>query len=561
MAVSNVKIAELLRRYARTLELERADRFKIKAYKRAAATVETLTEDVPTLVLNDNDLTEIPNVGKAISEIIKEIVATGMLSRLESATAKLSPELAELATHPGLDPKKVKQAYKKLGVGTLAELKEALNAGDVRAKLGSRLEFHIRQGLDDRPRMLLWAAADLIQHVEAYLKNIPGLVRFQQTGSLRRKRETIGDLNYVVSGKLAKSVLDKFAKFGAVQSVEALGPRRRRYVLSAGRAVTLTWSPESEWGLTLVKETGSAAHLAELKATVEKRYRSLSAKAVGRSAANEAKLYSRLGLHFIEPELREGNGEVEAARAGALPLLVEVTDIRGDLHMHTTASDGANTILEMAKAGKEKRYRYIAITDHSKSLKITNGLSERRLHQHLKAIDKLNSRLKGIRILKSAEVDILENGKLDYSSATLKELDLTICSIHSKFGLPPSEQTERIMRAMDNPYFNILGHATGRLLLRREGYDPDIERLIAHAKDCGCYFEINSNPNRLDLSDEHARWVKDAGMKIAVNTDAHSIEELEFITAGINQARRAWLEASDILNTLPLAQLMKALRR
>ena len=314
MAISNAKIADLLRRYARTLELERADRFKIKAYKRAAATIETLTDDVPTLVLNENDLTQIPNVGKAISEIIKEIVATGTLSRLESATAKLSPELAELATRPGLDPKKVKQVYKKLGISSVAELKDALEAGDVRSQLGSRMDFHIRQGLDDRPRMLLWAATDLIQHVETYLKNCPGLLRFEKAGSLRRKKETIGDLNYVVSGKTAKPIFNGFAKFGAVQSVESLGPRKRRYVLSAGRAVTLTWTPASEWGLTLVKETGSAAHIAELKAAVEKRYKTLGAKSLGRSAADEEALYAKLGLEFIEPELREGKGEVKAAK-------------------------------------------------------------------------------------------------------------------------------------------------------------------------------------------------------------------------------------------------------
>ena len=229
--------------------------------------------------------------------------------------------------------------------------------------------------------------------------------------------------------------------------------------------------------------------------------------------------------------------------------------------MHSTASDGANSIAEMAEAAKQKGYEYIAITDHSQSLKITNGLSTKRLRAQNKAIDKLNVRLKGITVLKSAEVDILEDGKLDYPNSILKELDLTICSIHSKFALDKRAQTERLMRAMDNPHFNILGHPTGRLLLRREGYEIDYERLLKHADECGCFFEINSNPNRLDLSDERAKMAKDFGMKIAINTDAHSIHELNFITAGINQARRGWLEAADVLNTYSLVKLKRLLRR
>jgi DNA polymerase (family 10) len=282
---------------------------------------------------------------------------------------------------------------------------------------------------------------------------------------------------------------------------------------------------------------------------------------LGKAAEDEAAIYAKLGLPFLEPEVREGQGEVAAAIQGELPQLVEVADLRGDLHMHTTASDGANTILEMAEAARERGYEYIAITDHSQSLSIANGLTERRLQAQFKEIDKLNRELEGITILKSAEVDILEDGKLDYSQGILRELDFTICSIHSRFALDSRAQTERIMRAMDNRHFNILGHATGRLLLKREGYHPDIHRLIQHARQSGCYFEINSSPDRLDLSAEHARLVKDAGMKIAINTDAHSIRELNFISAGVNQGRRAWLGAGHVLNSHSLKELKKLLVR
>jgi DNA polymerase (family 10) len=277
--------------------------------------------------------------------------------------------------------------------------------------------------------------------------------------------------------------------------------------------------------------------------------------------SDETAVYEGIGLRFVEPELREGRGEVESARSGTLPRLITQQDLRGDLHMHSIASDGAHTIEEMAEAAKARGYSYIAITDHSQSLKIARGVSERNLRQQLRDIDRLNAKLRGIVVLKSAEVDILEDGSLDYDDSLLKELDLTICSIHSIFRLDKAKQTNRILRAMDNAYFNILGHPTGRLLLRREGYGLDFDRIIRHARERGCIFEINSNPNRLDLSDEQARIVKDDGVMIAINTDAHSIAELDFISGGINQARRGWLEPHNVLNTLSLTELRQYLQR
>jgi DNA polymerase (family 10) len=401
----------------------------------------------------------------------------------------------------------------------------------------------------------------LVPGFESYLASQCGASRVEPIGSLRRKKDTVSDLGFLVAGNRASIIFKRFAGFGAVQSSAPSGRQELLSQLSGGRSVKLIWTPEEAWGLALLQHTGAPAHLEALKQRAAVRKVRLTRAGLGERAADEARIYRALGLAPIEPELREGRGEIQAAATGELPQLVTAGDLKGDLHMHTTASDGANSIEEMVQAALERGYKYIAITDHSQSLKIANGLSEDRLFEQIREIDRINAKLRGITILKSAEVDILEDGRLDYSNAALRELDLTVCSVHSKFALDSRRQTERIKRAMDNPYFNILGHATGRLLLQREGYAPDMEQLVAHARACGCFFEINSSPNRLDLSDEHARMAKDAGVKIAINTDAHSISELRFIAAGIHQGRRGWLEPRDVLNTFSLSKLKASLRR
>jgi DNA polymerase (family 10) len=561
MAVNNAQIADFLRRYASVLVLEGSDRFKIKAYRRAAETLETLKQDASKLVSRGEDLKQFPGIGKAISATIEQIVETGKLPQLEKALGKLEPGLLELASKPAMDPKKVTRVYKKLGIASLQELKARLDSGEIREMLGTRLDYHIRQGLDDRPRTLLWSAQKLVPTLVDFLRDKCGAAQVAEVGSLRRRKDTIGDLGFLVTGKSASVIFNRFSKCGAVQSEKSRNRAAATFLLSEGRTVSLAWTKPDQWGLALLNATGSSSHLDALRAYAKKRDISFAAKALGRKAADEAAIYGKLGLRFIEPELREDRGEVEAAATDQLPELVTINDIRGDLHMHTTESDGADSLLAMAEAAQERGYDYIAITDHSQSLKITNGLTEKRLVQQIRAIDKLNAKLKKLTILKSGEVDILEDGKLDYSNAVLKELDLTICSIHSRFALSKEQQTARILRAMDNPYFNILGHPTGRLLLKREGYELDIDKILDHASQRGCFVEINSSPDRLDLSDEHGKMAKDRGIKVAINTDAHSTRELRFMSAGINQARRAWLSAADVLNSHSLAALRKLLRK
>jgi len=564
MSASNSIVADLLRRYASAIALEGADRFKIKAYRRAADSIEALEQDIGQFIAAGGDPEDLPGIGKAISLKIREILESGKLPQLERSMARMSPELVELAAHPALDSRQVLRVYKKLGISSVPELRKRLTSGEILEKLGARIDFHIRQGLADRPRKLLWEVEKLAASVLRYLKRLPDVVDASPVGSLRRKQETVGDLNFVVATSRAAAVLGAFENYGGAIIQAGKGKAKANYRLSSGLVVELVCVKPEMFGLALLERTGSQAHWSQLRAFANRKKLSLTGRgltAKGIDASTERPLYKALGLRYIEPELREGRDEVQAAAAKGLPQLITLQDLRGDLHMHTTESDGANSLLEMAQAAEERGYEYIAIADHSQSLKITNGLTEKRLLQQMKAIDKLNAKLKKLRILKAAEVDILEDGSLDYSDAVLKQLDLTVCSIHSKFSLNREKQTERILRAMDNRYFNILGHATGRLLLKREGYQIDIERLIKHAADAGCYFEINSSPDRLDLSAEHARLAKEAGIKIAVNTDAHSTRELGFITAGLNQARRAWLEADDVLNAMPLSKLLKQLRR
>jgi DNA polymerase (family 10) len=464
MPTTNAKVAALLRQFATALKLQRAGRFKVKAYLRAAETIEATSKNVEHLAANGESLEALPGIGKAISANIQEIVKTGRLSQLERAAANLPPELLELSERPLLDPSSVKRVYKKLGIKSLAELKAKLNAGEIGKVLGTRLEHHVRQGLDDRPRILHWATNDFVSQFKAFISSLPEVTRVEVTGSYRRKKDTVGDLNFLVASKNATSICHRVAEFPGVLSSEKVVLKEARFKLSLGRTITLRFAPLRQWGFSLLETTGSKAHLKQLNDRFRKKRITLSSSALGKRAEQEETVYQVVGLPYIEPELREGRGEIEAAATGKLPKLVELKDIAGDLHMHTTASDGVNSILEMANAAKDKGYTYVAIADHSQSLKITNGLTPKRLLAQCRAIDKVNSRLKGIRVLKSAEVDILEDGTLDYPDAVLKELDLTICSIHSKFSLDKNEQTERLMRAMDSRYFNILGHATGRLL-------------------------------------------------------------------------------------------------
>ena len=556
-ALSNAQIADRLAGLAQLLAANKENPYKVKAYRRAAAKIRSLSESLDELVREDADLTIFPGIGDAIASAIREIVLTGALRKLETLRGQAAPEVAKLADYPRLDPKRILRIYKKLKIASIEELREKLESGEIESTLGQRIAQHVRQGLSVAHAILLYHADDLRDAIEAFLLDKCGVLAVHVVGACRRRVEVVEEIDFVIQTNDFPTVVKKMERYGGRTPLLKSTKDLAHFALSTGIELRLHRAEPVDWGLCLIAKTGSHAHLKKLEAITGK----LTAARAKGPFPTEAAFYGAFQMAYIEPELREGNDEISRARQGMLPRLVGIADIRGELHAHSTSSDGADSIEQMALAAQKRGYEYIGISDHSQSLKIAKGVSIEDLRGQIEYIDKLNQKLRGVRVLKSSEVDILADGTLDYPDDLLRELDYTVCSIHSRFGLNREQQTERILRAMDNRYFNILGHATGRLLLKRPGYEIDMDRVIAHAKATGCFFEINSSPDRLDLSAENARLANEAGVKIAISTDAHSTREFGTVKYGIDQARRAAFEPSSVLNCLQWASLQPLFRR
>jgi DNA polymerase (family 10) len=548
--LSNTVIADRLASLAQLLSAQKENPYKVRAYQRAAARIRQLPESLDEMVRGEEDLTQFAGVGEAIASAIREIVSTGTLKKLESLRAGADPRLAGISEHPRLDPKRVMRIYKKLGISTIKELKEKLESGDIEKTLGARTTFHVRQGLTEIHAMLLYHADDLRAAIENFLIRLCAVRRAEVAGDYRRRVEIIEEIVFVVDTDDFAGAIAKMQRYGGSTPLLSSDKTDAVFALSSGILLKLQLAANDNWGYHLAACTGSKSHLRKLASACG----SLQSLKSGHYESERA-FYEQHGLQFIPPELREGHDEVQRARDGTLPKLVSIQDIRGDLHGHSTSSDGSDSIEDMAEAARERGYEYIGITDHSQSLKIAGGVSIADLRTQIRMIDKLNGKLRGIRVLKSSEVDILADGSLDYPEEILKELDYTVCSIHSRFGLNRDAQTERLMTAMNNRYFNILGHATGRLLLKRPGYEIDVDRVIEHARANGCFLEINSSPDRLDVNADTARRAAAAGVLIGVCTDAHSTGELGLIRCGLDQARRAGLEPANVLNTEPWPKL------
>ena len=556
-SLSNAQIADRLSSLAQMLTLEKANPYKIRAYRRAAAVIRGLGESVDELVRSNADLRVYAGIGEAISAALREIVETGTLKTLEKLRSTVNPELLELSAHPRLDPRRVLRIYKKLSMSSVAALRAALDSGEIERTFGSRMAQHVSFGLVETETILLYHAHPLCETIRKFLLDKAGVERVEAVGDYRRRVEIIGRLDLIVQTRAFDQVVETMKRYGGRTSLIESTAETATYTLSSGPLLCLQLVPANDWGLSLIRGTGSAAYLRKLTRVTG----SLVALEDAGSFRSEEAFYKHFNMQFIPPEIREGLDEITRARRGGLPRLVTEGDIRGDLHTHTFASDGTDSLEEMALAAQERGYEYLGITDHSPSLKIANGQSIEDLRAQIRAIDKLNARLPGFRVLKSAEVDIFADGTLDLPDDILRELDYTVCSIHSRFAMNREQQTERVLRAMDNCYFTILGHATGRLLLKRPGYELDFERIIEHAKNRNCFFELNCSPDRLDVSAENARLVRNAGILIAVSTDSHSTGEYRTLRYGIEQARRAGLEKADVLNCQPLETLLKLLAR
>jgi DNA polymerase (family 10) len=572
--MDNPTIARIFADVADLLEIQGgANVFRIRAYRNAARTVESLGASAEAAVRTGAPkLDELPGIGKDLAGKIKEIVETGKLPLLEELKAKIPVGVLAMMRLPGLGPKRAKQIHAELGIDSLEALDAAARAGKLRAikGLGPTLESRIVKSIADAQirsaRHRLADAEAVVGPYITYLKKAPGIQRIEAAGSYRRRAETVGDIDILVTAKKAGPVAERFVAYPDVTQVLAKGDTRSSVVLRSGLQVDLRVVPDASYGAALYYFTGSKAHNVAVRTEAVRRKLKINEYGVFRgqrrvAGRTEEDVFKAMRLPWIPPELRENRGEIQAAAAGELPTLVTVKDIRGDLQMHTTYTDGKQTLAEMAEACRKRGYQYIAVTDHSKAVRVAGGLEATDFRRQYKEIDKLQKTLKGLTLLKSAEVDILDDGALDLEEGILAEMDVVVVSVHSKFNMSRADMTRRIVKALQHPRVNILAHPTGRLLGRREPYQVDMEEVVKAARDHGVMLEINAQPHRLDLNDAYAFMAREAGVKLVVSTDAHRVAELDHMRHGVDQARRAWCEKADVANTLPLAKFRALLQK
>jgi DNA polymerase (family 10) len=572
MPVQNAEIAAMFDQAAELLEIAGESQFRVRAYRRAARVIEGQRQSVRSLLTSGRDLSELPGIGKDLAGKIGDIVATGHFELLDTLKTELPGDLGGMAALPGLGPKRVKLLYDKLNVRSLDDLRRVLQNGRLAELKGfgpvsaKKLAAALEKPREEKRFRLAVAEAEA-EALTAWLGGSRhGRGRIAIAGSLRRRRETVGDLDMLVTAKDGAAVGGRLAAYDSVAEVLAHGPTRTTVVLRSGMQVDVRAVPEESYGAALLYFTGSKAHNIVLRGLAIARGWKLNEYGLfsGRrriAGASEEDVYRKLGLAFIPPEMREDRGEVALAQAGALPRLVTVDDMRGDLHVHSDWTDGSAPIEAMAEAARAAGYAYMALTDHSRRVAMAHGLDPARVSRQIREIDRLNERLSSITILKGIEVDILKDGDLDLPDATLAKLDVVVASVHSFFDLPRDAQTERVISAMQNRHVSIIGHPSGRLIGSRPAYEIDMERVIAAARALGCCLEINAQPDRLDLNDIHAHAAKESGVRLAISTDSHSVDGFRNMRFGVDQARRAWLTADDVINTRPLGELRKLLRR
>ena len=569
--MKNQLVAEILYKIADLLDVKGEIFFKTRAYRMAAQTIEAMDEDIET-ISNENRLQSISGVGEALSKKIREIVETGKLEYFERLKEEIPEGLLTLLDIPGLGPKKVSALYENLDISTIKQLRKACIEGRLRDLdgFGEITERNILRGIQLREktsgRVLLNVAYVDGNNYLDYMKRCDKIDRISIAGSLRRMKETIGDVDILASSRYPEDVMEYFVHYDDVQRVLLKGSTKTSVLLHDNLQVDLRVVKNESYGSALQYFTGSKEHNVKVRSlAIKKGYKlneyGLFDKETEKYVAGEVEdeIYTTLGLSYIEPELRENKGEIDLAQKGRLPRLVEYDDVIGDFHIHSTWSDGSDSIEDISRVAQNMGYSFVCIADHSQSLKIANGLSEERVNKKIDEIRKLNKKLSNFRIFCGTECDIKSDGSLDYSDRILKKFDAVHIGIHSAFKMDGKEMTKRITRGMENKYVHFLAHPTGRLIGRRDPYEVDIEQIVDTARDTGTFLEINAFPDRLDLNDIYAKFAKERDVKFVLGTDSHSIANLSFIRFGVATARRGGLEKSDILNTYRLKEIEKML--
>jgi DNA polymerase (family 10) len=577
--MDNRTYAQLLGETADLLEIDGGDAFRIRSYRRAAEAVESCTTQLSEIANDPKKLQEIPGIGKGMAANIRDMELTGSLPLRDELLKKYKPSMLQLMKLPGMGPKTVAFLWEAIQVASMEDLEAAIAADRLNdlPRFGKKQIEKLRKGIEEYKktsgRFPIDDAEEAAEKLIAYLRAFPGLEVIEPAGSLRRGRETVGDLDILVTGPAcAEDKVDAAVEYTAAYppaaDLLAKGQNKVSFRLRSGLQVDVRLLPEDSYGAALQYFTGSKMHNVTLRQRALKRGYTLSEYSLSRiddgsvvASRTEQDIYASLGMDWIPPEMRENNGEIEAAEAHKLPKLVELKDIRGDLHMHTTTTDGKNTIREMAEAAIARGYEYMAITDHSKNLSMIMGLNDEEALAHVQKIREAEAEMgRRIRIFSGIEVDILSDGALDLADETLAQIDVVIASVHTLFNMPEQEMTERVVRAIENPYVRILGHPTGRLLLRREGYKINLQLVLKRAAELGVAVEHNAYPDRLDLCDRDLRMAKEMGCRIVINTDSHHTSHLEKMRYGVEQLRRAWLEKEHVLNTRPAGEFLAELR-
>ncbi len=578
--MDNKAIAHVFYETADLMEVNGDDSFRIRSYRRAAEALEGYPQQVSELLDEPKKLLGIPGIGKGMAANIQELAREGKLTQHQELLQKYRPSMLELLKIQGLGPKTIALLWSAFQVSDLAGVEQLARDGKLRElpRLSEKSEQKILKAIEDYRRIsgrfLLDEADRTAEKLTEHLKHIEGIEKITPAGSLRRGRETVGDLDVLITGpccvddKQRAALIEEILRFPGIVQVLAKGDNKVSFKLRSGMQVDVRTLPPESSGAAMQYFTGSKNHNVTLRQRALKMGYTLSEYGLFRlddnqrvAGATEEEIYGALKLDWIPPELRESCGEIEAAANHTLPKLITIGDIRGEVHMHTVETDGRNTIEEMAQAAKDRGYQYIAITDHSKNLAFANGLDDKRAVEHIARIHAANEQIEGITVMAGIEVDILADGELDLSDSVLEQMDVVVASVHSAFNQEPQQMTDRLLRAIGNKNTSILGHPTGRLLLRRDAYQFDMDAILKAALKNKVAMELNAYPDRLDLNDVHLRMARERGVKIVINTDAHHTSHFEKIKYGIVQARRGWLTAADVLNTLAEKEFREAIAK